>query len=72
MLFRPLGHYVSKKADEDKSSLAKIPPSCTSPPKEAAQAKVTEKEKDTSKGVVPKTTKPPVAPKDPSKGRETP
>ncbi|XP_030938492.1 tropomyosin alpha-1 chain-like [Quercus lobata] len=63
---------VSKKADEDKGGLAKIPPSSTSPPKEAEQAKATKKEKGTSKGVVPNTTKPSPAPKDPSKGKETP
>jgi len=64
---------VSNKENEDKGSPAKIPPSPTSPPKEAEQVKATEKEKEKgpSKGVVPDTTKPLVAPKDPSKGRET-
>ena len=46
-----------------------LPPN---PLKEVEQAKAIEKEKNTSKGVVPETTKPPAAPKDLSKGRETP
>ena len=68
----PQAATVSKKADEDKGNPAKIPPSFTSPFKEAKQAKATGKKKKTSKGVVPDTTKPLGTPKDPSKGRETP
>ena len=68
----PQAATVSKKADEDKGSPAKIPPSFTSPFKEAKQAKAIGKKKDTSKGVVPDATKPLATPKDPSKGRKTP
>ena len=66
----PQADTVSKKVDDNKGSPTKVPRSSTSPPKEAEQAKTTKKEKNTSKGVVPGTTKPPVAPKDPSKGKE--
>ena len=66
----PQADTVSKKVDDNKGSPTKVPRSSTNPPKEAEQAKTTEKEKDTSKGVVPGTTKPPVAPKNPSKGKE--
>lgn len=62
---------VPEKANRDKGNPAKIPPSFSSPPKVAEQAKATEKEKDASKGVVPETMKPSVAPKDFSKGRES-
>ena len=51
-------------------SLAKALPSSNSPPKEAEQVKAVEKEKDTTKRVIPEATKPPAAPKDPSKGKE--
>ena len=61
---------VPKETNVDKDSLAKVLPSSTSPPKEAEQAKAPKKGKDTTKGVVPKTTKPLVVPKDPSKGKE--
>ena len=50
--------------------MAKVFPSSTSPAKAAEQARATKKEKGTSKGVVPETTKPPTAPKDISKGGE--
>ena len=52
--------------------MAKVFPSSTSPIKEAEQARATKKEKGTSKGVVPETTKPPTAPKVISKGGEAP
>ena len=68
----PQGEHTFEKADEARDSLAKVFPSSTSPIKEAEQARATKKEKGTSKGVVPKTTKPPTAPKVISKGGEAP
>ena len=61
---------VSKKVDDDKDSFAEVLPSTNSPPKEVEQAKAVKKEKDITKGAVPEATKPLVAPKDPSKGKE--
>ena len=66
----PQADIVSKKADDDKDSPAKVLPSSTSPPKEVEQAKATENEKDSTKGAVPKATKPPAIPKDPSKDKK--
>ena len=68
--FGPKADTVSKEADDDKDSTAKVLPSSNSPPKGAEQAKAPEKGKDTTKGVVPEATKPPIVPKDPSKGKE--
>ena len=51
-------------------SPAKAPSSSNSPPKEVEQVKAAEKEKDTTKGVALEATKPPAAPKDPSKDKE--
>ena len=68
----PLGEHTFEKADEARDSSAMVFPFSTSPAKEAEQARATKKEKGTSKGVVPETTKPPTAPKDISKGGEAP
>lgn len=70
-LFRPSNCHYSKKVDEGKGSPTKISPSSSSPSKVEEQAKATEKEKESSKGVVLENTKPLVAPKDPSKGKES-
>ena len=61
---------ASKEIDASKDIPAKVLPSPNSLPKVAEQLEVTEKDKDTTNGVVPDATRPPVAPKDPSKVKE--
>ena len=56
-----------KNLSPSKDASAKAFPSPNSPPKEAKQAGVVEKEKETTKEVAPEAPKPPTAPKDSSK-----
>lgn len=71
----PLGSMAEatpKGPDLSKDVPAKAPPpSSNSHSKEAEQVRAAKKEKGTTKGVVPEVTKPPVAPKDPSKVSES-
>ena len=53
-----------KNLSPSKDASAKAFPSPNSPPKEAKQAGVVEKEKETTKEVAPEAPKPPAAPKD--------
>ena len=59
-----------KDPNLSKDIATKALPSSNRPPKEVEQARVAEKEKDITKGVIPEPTKPPAAPKDPSKDKE--
>ena len=52
----------SEVAELEKDSTKKVPLPSSSPPKEAEQLKVVEKEANTTKGVASNATKPPTAP----------
>ena len=56
---------AAKWSEDDKDSPTEILPSSTDPSKEVGQTKAIEEKKDTTKGVVPEVTKPPIVPKDP-------
>ena len=62
----------SEVAELEKDSTEKVPLPSSSPPKEAKQLKVVEKEANTTKGVASNATKPPTAPQDPSKEKVVP
>ena len=62
----------SEVAELEKDSPEKVPLPSGSPPKEAKQLGVAEKEANTTKGVALDAIKPPIAPQDPSKEKKVP
>ena len=62
----------SNVAELGKGSLAKVPPSSSSPSKEAQQYRVVEKKADANKGVASNATKPLIISQDPPKEKEVP